>query len=313
MVSVATTKAEIVIRTTEIRLQHGLEPLTADRQLALAAQAHAESMARGPGLSRYAHEVDGRGPGARATDAGYRWCMIAENIAWSKGQRPEQLAESFVTGWWNSPPHRENILQPRLADIGVGLAQGAGGEWFAVQKFGLKAAAIGREYAALKRLLTQGQTAGPGTRTATVPPARPGELREQIYYCHHCGQPHAYDGKRIQASGGQPGPCFACGQQLRLPFRIRLGKRRIVLLNHDTQLFPSHLDPTAARDQGPPIAEVSQHPTNPAILGLKNLSTRNWWLTTADGTRREVPPGRSARLAHGVTIDFGGVEGEIRL
>lgn len=313
MADIEHIKAEIIMLTTEIRLRQGLGALAADDKLANAAQRHAKSMARGPGFTRYAHQVDGKGPDARATDAGYRWSMISENIAWSKGHKPENLAKDFVDGWWNSSHHRENMLEPRVEDIGVGVAQGTGNEWFGVQNFGLKAAVIGSEYASLRRLAEQGKRAGQdllgrlGYKTIT------GDLQDRIYYCHHCGQPHEYDIEKIQASNGRPGQCTACGQDLRLPYRIRIGRQAVVLLNHDTKLYRSHLHPGTQRDGTPPIAEMSQHPKNPSVLGLRNLASQKWILTTTDGSHYDIPPGKSARLANGIVIDFGGVSGEIRL
>lgn len=313
MADIKRIRAEIVIRTTEIRLEHGLGELLVDANLSTAAQGHAQSMAQGPGLCRYAHHVDGKGPDARVTDAGYRWSMVSENIAWSQGHALEKLAECFVDGWWNSPHHRENMLEPRVEDIGIGLAKGTGDEWFGVENFGLKAAVIGWEYASLRRLAEQGKIAGEKVLKGLKHKNLTADLHDHIYYCHHCGQPHEYDPEQIKASGGQPGPCTACSRQLRLPFRIRIGKGLVVLLKHDTKLFLAHLDPTAAQDRRQPIAEVTQHPRDPAVLGLKNLSSRKWRIRKAGGLQCDVPPGRSARLAHGVTIDFGGVEGEIRL
>jgi hypothetical protein len=305
--------AEIVILTTRIRLRNGLGTLMVDAKLATAAQGHAKSMARGPGLARYAHQVDGKGPDARVTDAGYRWSMVSENIAWSKGHELEKLAECFVDGWWNSPHHRENMLEPRVEDIGVGLARATGNEWFGVQNFGLKAAVIGLEYASLRRLAEQGKRIGQNVLRRLGHETITGDLRDHIYYCHHCGQPHEYDSERIKASNGRPGQCTACGQDLRLPYRIRIGKQAIVLLNHDTKLYRSHLQPDVSCNGSQPIAEMSQHPRNPSVLGLRNLSAETWVMTTSDGSHRDIPPGRSARLANGIVIDFGGVRGEIRL
>jgi RsiW-degrading membrane proteinase PrsW (M82 family) len=53
-------------------------------------------------------------------------------------------------------------------------------------------------------------------------------------------------------------------------------------------------------------AEVTQHPTKPDVLGLKNLGATSWYATLRDNTVQPVPPQRSLRLAAGVSIDFGG-------
>jgi hypothetical protein len=84
----------------------------------------------------------------------------------------------------------------------------------------------------------------------------------------------------------------------------------VVLLNHDTQLFPHHLG--HLYDFTAPIAEVARHPQKPDVWGLKNLSSEKWVVTRPDGTMSEVLPGRSVTIALGVKINFGPAEGEIR-
>ncbi len=138
------------------------------------------------------------------------------------------------------------------------------------------------------------------------------QLRDAILYCGHCGAENFYDGEALRANHGQPGVCWYCRRPLTLPFRLRLG-RDVILLNHDTQLYPHHLDPQRLYDLTQPLAAVQPHPQNPNRWGLKNLSTDKWVMTTADGTIRDVEPGRSAGLAAGVKINFGHVQGEIRI
>jgi uncharacterized protein YkwD len=53
-----------------------------------------------------------------------------ENIAYG-ATSPEQ----FMTMWMNSPGHRANILRASFTHLGVGLATGAGGRWYATQDF----------------------------------------------------------------------------------------------------------------------------------------------------------------------------------
>ncbi len=109
--------AAVVTATNAERAKHRLPPLTADARLAAAAQAHsADMVARG----FFAHEdPGGRGPSDRVLAAGYRYSVVAENIA--AGQR---TAAEVVEGWMNSPGHRKNILRREVTQIGVGTAIG---------------------------------------------------------------------------------------------------------------------------------------------------------------------------------------------
>ena len=138
------------------------------------------------------------------------------------------------------------------------------------------------------------------------------ELRDAIFYCPHCSLENFYDSQALKASGRNPGLCWACAAQLRLPPRIRIGKS-VVMLNHDTKLFPHHIDDGRLYDFSEPVASVASHPANPSVWGLKNLSPDKWFITAADGSVKEVAPERSVTLAVGTKIQFGKIEGEIRV
>ncbi len=137
-------------------------------------------------------------------------------------------------------------------------------------------------------------------------------LTDSLIYCAHCGNENFYDVEALKATGGTPPPCWNCKQQLRLPPRMRIGKH-VIMLNHDTRLYPHHIDPSRSYDFSQPVAEITRHPKDPSIWGLKNLSDRKWNSTVGD-TVKEVEPGRSVTLAVGTSINFGtSIEGEIRM
>ena len=137
-------------------------------------------------------------------------------------------------------------------------------------------------------------------------------LRDSIIYCPRCKAENFYDVEVLKASGGKPNPCWSCQGEIRLPARLRIGKNTI-MLNYDTQLFPHHVDDQKLFDFSQLVAALTQHPTNPNIWGLKNLSGDKWVITAADGTVKDVESGRSVTLAVGTKINFGKLEGEIRV
>ena len=59
------------------------------------------------------------------------------------------------------------------------------------------------------------------------------------------------------------------------------------------------------------VAEVTTHPTDPTLLGLKNLAQLPWSVHMPDGAGKSVEPGKSVRIATGVKIDFGVLKGFI--
>ena len=135
-------------------------------------------------------------------------------------------------------------------------------------------------------------------------------LRDSIVYCHACAAESFYDADTMRATGYGP-TCWACGVEVQLPARIRVG-RSVVMLNHDGALFPHHLDDARRYDFSRVAAAVTRHPAQPQVWGLKNLSDEKW-VVVGTGTITEVPPGRSVALAMGTRIHFGRVEGEIRV
>ena len=141
-------------------------------------------------------------------------------------------------------------------------------------------------------------------------------LRDAIGYCAACGAEHFYDAEALRETRGQAGPCWACGATLSLPPRIRIG-RQVVLLNHDTVLFPHHLDEARLYDFSRPAAAITRHPRDPQVWGLQNLTAEKWTVAAHDGGNgsgtHDVLPGRSVTVASGTKIHFGHVEGEIRV
>lgn len=134
-------------------------------------------------------------------------------------------------------------------------------------------------------------------------------LRDLVMYCS-CGASNFHDPESESGSDDSRRPCWNCQRLLRLPARLRLGKA-FVMLNHDTKLFPHHVDRERRFDFSEVVAEVVRHPTSPDLWGLKNLTSGTWTGTNLAGVVRQVDPGRSVSLVRGTHIDFGKVQGEI--
>lgn len=60
------------------------------------------------------------------------------------------------------------------------------------------------------------------------------------------------------------------------------------------------------------LGEVTSHPSDPHIVGLKNLGDRTWSATSGDGSPHAVPPRRILRIDAGTRIDFGALSGQIQ-
>ncbi len=122
--------AEIIRLTNQARLKAGLPPVQWNTTVQKVAQDYAGVMARAQKLD---HHIGGGDGGTRLAAAGYGkpgtfWW--AENIA---DGYPDSNA--VVTGWLKSPPHRANILNPHVTQIGVGIAYDTKGVPYYCQLF----------------------------------------------------------------------------------------------------------------------------------------------------------------------------------
>jgi uncharacterized protein YkwD len=99
------------------RVAAGEGQLVADAELDAVALARADDMIE---RHYFAHVgPDGKTAFDRLNSDGYRFTLAGENIAWGTTLA---VAED---GLWNSPPHRENILEPRYRRIGVAVIDDA--------------------------------------------------------------------------------------------------------------------------------------------------------------------------------------------
>jgi serine/threonine protein kinase len=137
-----------------------------------------------------------------------------------------------------------------------------------------------------------------------------GRLQDSLLACR-CGKQLFFDPGQLDSGGRYHKPCWSCSQIPPLPIRLHVGKLAIVL-GPETRLLAHHLLDHSDLDATAPLAEVARHPTNPGVLGLKNTSGTRWVATTADGTVKDVEPGKSIVLAGGTKIAFGRQTGELR-
>lgn len=112
-----------ILRLTNIeRAAEGLSPLSHDTKLRSIAALHSEDMLTN---DYFEHEDPaGCSSSCRATNAGYRWRAIGENIYMMSGYRIDaaKMAAQVVAGWMDSPGHRANILGTSFVESGVGVA-----------------------------------------------------------------------------------------------------------------------------------------------------------------------------------------------
>jgi len=165
----------------------------------------------------------------------------------------------------------------------------------------------------LRKLFTQAFTTGLKDPAARVRESQWRQamvrLQDSILYCPACGSETFYDRDALRTSGRAQN-CWSCRQPVPLPYRIRIGSH-IVMLNHDTKLFPHHVNEAESYDFSRPVGVVVEHPSARGMWGLRNDSEKRWIATTSTGTISDVPPGRAVNLAKGTKIQFDALTGEI--
>ena len=127
-------KRDIVDRTNALRREKGVAALCVNDRLMQAAQVCADEMAA---HTVYSHTRPNGGKFNTVTDCPY----MAENIHriadWVLSD--QTLAERAVADWSASATHNKNMVNPKLSEIGVGLARGVNDTgdpcWYCVQLF----------------------------------------------------------------------------------------------------------------------------------------------------------------------------------
>ena len=131
---VAAAKQDIIDRTNALRKENGVAVLRVNDKLMQAAQVRADEMAA---HTVYSHTRPNGGKFNTVTDCPH----MAENIHriadWVLSD--QTLAERAVADWSASTTHNKNMVNPKLSEIGVGLARGVNDTgdpcWYCVQLF----------------------------------------------------------------------------------------------------------------------------------------------------------------------------------
>ncbi len=123
---------KVLALINNVRRTNGLQELTWNDQVAGIARTHSTNMSEKTFFSHTG--ADGLMVDDRADAAGLgRWRAIGENIAFNRGYaKPSDFA---VECWMKSQSHRENLLNPRWKETGIGIAMADDGAYYFTQVF----------------------------------------------------------------------------------------------------------------------------------------------------------------------------------
>lgn len=115
--SVAEMETAVQQQINKIRTSNNLKPLENNPKLAAVAREYSRKMAREKFFSHTSPQGDT--PAQRVRAGGLFYLVVGENLFMSvNAPHPVPLA---VTGWMESPGHRENILRPEYRETGIGV------------------------------------------------------------------------------------------------------------------------------------------------------------------------------------------------
>ena len=131
----ATAERDTFDLINKIRNDAGLESLAWNEQLANLARLHSQDMAEQKFFSH--RGSDGSMVDNRADKLGImNWSAIGENIAFLRGY--EDAPKFAVERWLESPRHKENLLDKRWKETGMGVAILPDGTYYFTQVFILR-------------------------------------------------------------------------------------------------------------------------------------------------------------------------------
>lgn len=123
-------EADIHNRVNRHRISIGLPPLTLHPILSELAREHSEKMAAGS--APFGHDgFEERFAVAQETVLAYR---LSENVATNFNFPRPAVSARAVSGWIESPGHRQNLEGP-FEVTGVGVARSSRGEYYATQLY----------------------------------------------------------------------------------------------------------------------------------------------------------------------------------
>jgi DNA-binding helix-hairpin-helix protein with protein kinase domain len=135
------------------------------------------------------------------------------------------------------------------------------------------------------------------------------QLRDSIVQCGSC---HA---ENFDEYRGAPSRCWHCG--IPVPPHPKLAVRHAagihyLTLSEGTKILKRHLStPWQEEESDIPLGEVTRHPQQPGVWGIRNLSPQSWKAIPAGGEPVEIPPQKAVPLNPGFRIIIEGSEVEI--
>ena len=104
--------------------------------------------------------------------------------------------------------------------------------------------------------------------------------------------------------------CINCGKKLGKPLTLNVGRNRIVMFPGQ-KTYSIHTK-SGSEDFSTITGEVIQNKNNPALWGIRNLSTDSWMCTMPDGTQKNISTNEVVPVFKDINLVFAsGLKGEV--
>ena len=121
------------------------------------------------------------------------------------------------------------------------------------------------------------------------------KLRAETGKCPYCKNEMFYTAEGVNE-------CFECKKQITKPAKLMF-KNYNLPIYAGMKIYLWHIDSTL-EDIETVVGEIVTNPQNPKMLGLRNLSSSTWKISTTDGEQKPLSPGNVVPIRDGFTVDF---------
>lgn len=112
----------------DARLEAKVSALKVDERLTQAAKMHNDDMVENDYFNHVSPADKLKYPEDRVDKVKYEWLKVAENIFRSPQTDQEKFVEEAVKSWLADPPHRKNLLNPQMNDVGFAFSKYKSGD-----------------------------------------------------------------------------------------------------------------------------------------------------------------------------------------
>ena len=123
-------------------------------------------------------------------------------------------------------------------------------------------------------------------------------LRAETILCPHCKQDTFYDMALTEST------CMECGKKIQKPAVLNTQHFALPIVAGQ-KIYLWQVD-SSQDDVETVLADVIRNPSNPNIVGFRNLSQYTWTVSLPDDTQRPLTPGNVVPAKDGFVIDFVG-------